>query len=901
MAKYKNTQNAFEENDAKISLGATYNIDVSLYCDVAVTNFDFSVRLSNCLKRSGIHTVYDLLQKTQEDLFGIRNFGKTCWDEIVAFCTTIKRTSFNSRTNTLIESKCSGIDKDVFRNHICDILFGDFTFVENPKDIPKYYQFSLKYLNAYEILGAELSLKCMQQPNEIVSIRNMLSDFVFKTERLNKLKALVLAMPKIYQKKKATWYINAFTMDEIERTILLSYFSSKEDTLESIIYYDGEIRDSELVLLRDFFTWCNFDIYSDIDDLFKELFSSSKGARTRLILSYRAKKKTLEYIGNTLDVSRERIRQIESKVVRQFEKIRSRYHILSKIVAVRNGDSILSSDEIATYCGDNAELMLYLLRQSNSSYYTYDSRLDVFVVGNESLIERAFLCIESMPELIEINNADALIQDVCDNNDLDLEIIEKAFYESYSLSGTVYHRTALTRSKVYATILEEYYPNGIELYNPVELKTFRELVQSKFGDKTISKNDRALSARIADVCVLCGRGVYKLKQEKYISNRLAKKIYNYIVNNDSKVFLTNNLFSIFEEELVAEGIDNKYYMQGVLHELFDDEFVFRRDYIYTNSDLVSIHSDIVHFIGEFDAPINKTAIYERYPGITEIIINLAVSEREVLNYFGEYFCAKKLQISDEEIEYLRESIEESLKNGVCHSKDVYGIVVQARPEIFTRNFARYPFCAFSILEYLLADEYQFARPYIAKHGVAIGRASERLHDFVYSNEKFSISEISEFCRDNHFQINSLLEYVNGCNDEFLIINDDTMMRIDRTGIDESVAYKVESIISEAISETIPVKELSIWADLPAIKVPWTEWLIYSVVLKWGKKLIASTSSNQLKRAVPLVAPIDNYDPTAFKDIDKGDSVCSFVADDLSDMDSLLEDIMDDDFLDNFEV
>lgn len=96
-----------------------------------------------------------------------------------------------------------------------------------------------------------------------------------------------------------------------------------------------------------------------------------------------------------------------------------------------------------------------------------------------------------------------------------------------------------------------------------------------------------------------------------------------------------------------------------------------------------------------------------------------------------------------------------------------------------------------------------------------------------------------------------------------------------------------------------MKNLSIWTELPTINIPWTEWLVYSVIFKWGTKLLAATSSNQFRLSVPLVAPIDNYDPSAFKNMDKGVSSVSFVTDDLSDMDSLLENIMGDDFLDNF--
>ena len=381
---------------------------------------------------------------------------------------------------------------------------------------------------------------------------------------------------------------------------------------------------------------------------------------------------------------------------------------------------------------------------------------------------------------------------------------------------------------------------------------------------------------------------------------LANKICDYIENSENTIFLTNTLFSVFEDELMSVGIDIKYFLQGVLHELFADKFVFRRDYISKDVDVTSVYSAVVDFIKKSNFPVSKAQIQEAFPGITEIVINFSVGDPYVLNYFGEYLHASKLNILDNEKAYLFNVLNDLLADGEAHhGRDIYEIISRQKPEILTRNAAMYPFSAFSILEFLFRDKFQFSRPYVANNGVEIGRPGERLHDLIYSSDKFTVSEISEFSRDNRFQIYSLLEYVNGCNDEFLLIDNDTMMRISQTGIDESVALQVEGVIADSISETTPIKNLTIWADLPAIKVPWTEWLIYSIIFKWGSKLIAATSSNQFRLSVPLIAPIDNYDPSAFKDMDKGDDLVAFVADDLSDMDSLLEGIMGDDFLDDF--
>ena len=54
--------------------------------DLAITieDLNLSVRSYNCLKREGINTVGDLVQKSEADLMDIRNFGQKSIDEVKA-------------------------------------------------------------------------------------------------------------------------------------------------------------------------------------------------------------------------------------------------------------------------------------------------------------------------------------------------------------------------------------------------------------------------------------------------------------------------------------------------------------------------------------------------------------------------------------------------------------------------------------------------------------------------------------------------------------------------------------------------------------------------------------------------------------------------------------------------
>ena len=54
------------------------------YSDMTIEELDLSVRSYNCLKRANINTVGELLQKTEEDLFKVRNLGHPSIREIKA-------------------------------------------------------------------------------------------------------------------------------------------------------------------------------------------------------------------------------------------------------------------------------------------------------------------------------------------------------------------------------------------------------------------------------------------------------------------------------------------------------------------------------------------------------------------------------------------------------------------------------------------------------------------------------------------------------------------------------------------------------------------------------------------------------------------------------------------------
>ena len=57
---------------------------VSKVLDLTIDELDLSVRSFNCLKRAGINTVEDLINKSEEDMIKVRNLGRKSLEEVIA-------------------------------------------------------------------------------------------------------------------------------------------------------------------------------------------------------------------------------------------------------------------------------------------------------------------------------------------------------------------------------------------------------------------------------------------------------------------------------------------------------------------------------------------------------------------------------------------------------------------------------------------------------------------------------------------------------------------------------------------------------------------------------------------------------------------------------------------------
>ena len=739
---------------------------------------------------------------------------------------------------------------------------------------------------------------CYSSPNKILPLMDALNPFIKAQQerqyRKTKIHEYLVAIPEWRCSNNVYGYINAFARDEERRESLYHIYNLDANPKASIKGFAFEsIAESvtDYALLLNFLKWCTFDINKEIAELFHMLYSKSNSIKS--VLLGRAMGETLGGVGEKMGITRERVRQIESKAKRIFSIWQSKAHILSKISAERNGDSVLSISELSEYFGDKYAEMVFLLRTSDSPAYYYDSQLDVFVMGDESTSAVIGRIIESLPDAFDEKKYNAIITEVVKEQNIPQKLIEKAIGDEFQKDGSTYHRTHLSLTTIYTEILEKYYPDGIDVYSESELQVFRYVAAEEYGCKNLPEKNRAISARLSDIGILCGRGKYRPKKKSYISKNLADKIYRYIVDSPSVIFMTNTLFNVFEDELLEFGIDNKYYLQGVLRELYDSEFVFRRDYISKNESVTSLYVEIVQYIKKFSYPIAKEDIKNAFPGVTEIVISFATGDANVINLFGKYIHGSRLNLTDSDKVYFERVIRKFVTGDkVRHYKELYDYIERDDSDLLRKLFIYFPTSLFSVLEYLFRDQYQFKRPFIANIGTDIGDPEEQLHDLIISSDEIAISEITAFAKDNHYEIYSILELLNSFNGTHLLMNRETFASTEYIGITDDIAENVIAILQSEIVETTLITALECIYRLPKINVPWTEWLVYSVVNKWGESIVAGTTSNQFKLSVPVVAPRGMLDVQKYEGLSVDTAPPLMQVDDLDNIDDLISDFIE---------
>ena len=565
------------------------------------------------------------------------------------------------------------------------------------------------------------------------------------------------------------------------------------------------------------------------------------------ILIQRGQGKTLDEIGVQLDVTRERIRQIEKRMVEGFvNSINSKLklHFFSLLRIVVENPLFITYEELNSLMGDYSYALIDILSSKPATereirYLHIYNEINALNLSNINWYSEVDKKVNLLDEVVTDTDMVAFIRNF--KQDLGLANIalpERAFYRvitnRYKTFGKVYSVKNLTILDQYNLVIKKYFKGGIHIYDDESLKEFRSRHFSMFENPEIfERENRAISARIADATIQIDRGTYCVEEDTPdLPDEIATRINDFIVEGPN-IILTLRVFNQFEEELAQFGISNRYMLHAMLKRRFGDEYYFRRDFISKKGSDYKVIDELESYLSHYKGIISIDELNSHFPTVvSSMVTNYLSSNPDYIPKFNrEWINLRDIERSNTDVDALRNIIVTLLKSKeIITAKHVIEEAGLKLNDFFKRNNIEYPFYLFGILNSMYREEFKFERPFIASHDTVITKGPERIKQFIEGFDQITISEITEYNRDNDLKLNGILEFIRSISKEYLWVDEDLIMSIETLDISEDVLSSVKYIVSKLLKEreAINLKKLKM-SSLPNAGYPWNKYLMASII------------------------------------------------------------------------
>lgn len=648
------------------------------------------------------------------------------------------------------------------------------------------------------------------------------------------------------------------------------YFASDGLKSKSITYliYDKNILNKEMNLqtIEDLYNINLFEFnISELDHIYTKLreldFNTPSYYYNLIIQNLTPKeeavfqlrfseKQTLEQLGQKFNLTRERVRQIETRGIERFIN-NKRFNKFCNSILLHCGNTLFFTEENLQENGLDISFIrkVYprvLKNNFKEKFYFYDSKVPLF-------LEKY---IETLPDM-------SLTDELVNNIKLFFEEqfkglksgeIQDWILNNYHQYSKYSFRNKLKHNKVVILIMQKYFSDGIDLNDEQSILSIMNYAKNEY-DYELTGSIRSIKAIIQNTCTPCGRGrrIYS-EQSIKLSENLTEKILNFICKYKSDAVPIAGIYDSYEDDLNEIGIMNRYSLQDVLKRYFSDKYVITRDYVL-ESESSSIYDEIELYISNSTNLVTIEELKENFPGITNGILQSVTDKTNILNMNGYYVNIQSFNITTDERKILFDLIKEKTNNGVQqHSKFLFDSIKLKISGFFNRIGMNHYLQFYSLAEKLFKEKFNFQRPFIASKEVSIITCEELLLNNVIKKGEVTLKEFKELSNTFGYYLDGYIEYVKKYVRKIIFKNQHTIISVEKINLNNFNEYKLDLILHKFIGE-LDYKALylftSYW-ELPDIGIKWNEWALYSIILKYSKQFDVVTTSKIIKNAIPVI-------------------------------------------------
>ena len=637
---------------------------------------------------------------------------------------------------------------------------------------------------------------------------------------------------------------NRFSLNEIKDLELI-------DLNELYFHIGGNIK--LLVNIINYYS----EITEDVIPVFFENYLKTMDPENKEIVR-RRETETLQAIGDTYGVTRERIRQIEEVELVKFQNFYANnfssetkdlifvFPKVSRVFSINTYEKQLGKDndifrnffKSLKYPSGAKYYEVFDAVLESDSVYSFFLRIADEVLGDyfkkSDLDEKITLCLESL-----------------ESYGFSKEVLLAYINNSYKDKKTAYvkHGNRLSRVAQTRIILENNFDDGFHYSDIKDIEEFNKIAVEEFGDVVFteadinSANKHTIQAVVerADVR-LVGRGTYvHVSKAPILEQEIVDKIVEYI-NSKNCPIPYSDLFETFKDELVAVGIMNKYALQGALSPYHGGLFAGKRDYVTPIENQSTLKQIILNWMANQPSFFDYEDFEREFKGVAQSVFVSSLYEIQKMAYYWRrgYINIDRLGITEEEKSKLKQLLQFLINQyhmEYCSADEIYDLLNIQMNDFLKAKEIKYSYDLFSVLQILFEDDFKFQRPLIGSKDAVFETSYEMLEGYLSSKNTVNLTKLRRFLdsktKNRYSDYITIGELIKQKWNEFVAIDLDTIVRKETLAITDKEIIRLDVVIDMLMDEKQPLNieedivSKYIFKEIAGIQA--TRYLIFGVI------------------------------------------------------------------------
>lgn len=578
-----------------------------------------------------------------------------------------------------------------------------------------------------------------------------------------------------------------------------------------------------------------------IKNCFACLREKEKEVISRRFNLHKEKEETLEEISEKWDITRERVRQIEASAYRKLEKYanENRYVLYNAFVKADTQQNYYFTIEDGIRIFGSVDLLqrYALLCKAMNSELIYDQEYKVFYNNKYISIDLIVSDItEDLGNVVSIDEYDM-------KDSLTKAVIEKL----YSLKkGKLFVDKKLNYSDLILKLIDDNFPNGYKIGNgeKQDYDEIKKLFVNTYGDEIDFPAERAISALVmrpsSEYC-LVGRGLYR--RQIYcvdLPDYLKEKVIDFILENSDPTIYYVSIYERFQKEFNAIGVNNYYYMKGLIDPYLTD-FTTKRDYVLASPDKITAKEAVKNYMRSLKGIFSLQDLRDRFIGVKDYVFFFILIEEEenglITLHNNRYFYIENANITMETLERYKSFIEDLFNTtgqDALSTRKIYGRMALTSKSLLSdlSSFIEDQFALFSITKYFFKDEYNYHRPFIFKADAATMTKKEIILKYAEKQSVLTPKVIQDYSMKMNIRgVYSYLNFIDEMSETHVQTGVGTLILKAKLNLSEDFLNRFNEMVQLIFTKTdeLDMRQFNGYVLLPKCEYTWNQYLFTGII------------------------------------------------------------------------